>query len=232
VEAGGSDGSVVEPVAEPVVAPDPAGTGRESAGVGGAVGFLSQALRDITQAQSAIRAEGVFMTVPCGWAGGGQAWVASASYTGLQRAVPCLKRFTKVTMLSVGAGCVCAPSNVTGTGDQVAGPWARRVVDALSGRCNSFRGNVRQRTVFRSTGAYIGPSIHKGPSMNAPVAWDDAVDLLEQRVMKVSHVGYDAAARQLRLLSERLVLEDREQMVLRAGQAALGLRGMVWPLWR
>ncbi|MBT9549725.1 MAG: hypothetical protein IV088_02665 [Hydrogenophaga sp.] len=66
--------------------------------------------------------------------------------------------------------------------------------------------------------------------MNAPVAWDDAVNLLEQRVMKVSHVGYDAAARQLRLLSGQR--EDREQMVLRAGQAALGLRGMALPLWR
>lgn len=68
--------------------------------------------------------------------------------------------------------------------------------------------------------------------MNAPVAWDDAVNLLEQRVMKVCQVGYDAAARQLCLLSEQRVLEEREQMVLRAGQAALGLRGMAQSFWR
>lgn len=68
--------------------------------------------------------------------------------------------------------------------------------------------------------------------MNAPVAWDDAMDLLEQRVMKVCHVGYDAAARQLCLLSDQRVLEEREQMVLRAGQAALGLRGMAQSFWR
>lgn len=68
--------------------------------------------------------------------------------------------------------------------------------------------------------------------MNATVARDDAVDLLEQRVMKVCQVGYDVAARQLRQLSDQRVLEEREQMVLRAGQAALGLRGMARSFWR
>ena len=62
--------------------------------------------------------------------------------------------------------------------------------------------------------------------MNATVARDDVVDLLEPQVMKVCQVGYDAAARQLCLLSDLRVLEEREQMVLRAGQAARGLRGM------
>lgn len=68
--------------------------------------------------------------------------------------------------------------------------------------------------------------------INATVACDDVVNLLEQRVMKVCQVGYDAAARQLRLLSDQRALEEREQMVLRAGQAAQGLRGMAHSYWR
>ena len=68
--------------------------------------------------------------------------------------------------------------------------------------------------------------------MNATVACDDVVTLLEQRVMKVCQVGYDVAARQLRQVSDQRVLEEREQMVLRAGQAALGLRGMAQSFWR
>jgi hypothetical protein len=68
--------------------------------------------------------------------------------------------------------------------------------------------------------------------MNATVACDEVVDLLEQRVMKVCHVGYDVAARQLCQLSDQRVLEEREQMVLRAGQAAMGLRGMAQSFWR
>ena len=68
--------------------------------------------------------------------------------------------------------------------------------------------------------------------MKEPVAFDATVDLLEQRVMKVCQVGYDVAARQLRQVSDQRVLEEREQMVLRAGQAALGLRGMAQSFWR
>lgn len=68
--------------------------------------------------------------------------------------------------------------------------------------------------------------------MNPSVAFDGHMHLLEQQVMKVSHVGYDAAARQLCLLSDKRVLQGRAQMVLRAGQAALDLRGLSQPLWR
>ena len=68
--------------------------------------------------------------------------------------------------------------------------------------------------------------------MNPPVASDDVVDPLDRRVMKVCQIGYAAAATQLRQLSDQPVREAREQMVLRAGQAALGLRGMARPLWR
>jgi hypothetical protein len=68
--------------------------------------------------------------------------------------------------------------------------------------------------------------------MNPSFALEGHMELLEQRVMKVSHVGYDAAARQLCLLSDKHAVQGREEMVLRAGQAAVDLRGLSLPLWR
>lgn len=68
--------------------------------------------------------------------------------------------------------------------------------------------------------------------MNPSLAFDGHMHLLEQQVEKVSRVGYVAAASQLCLLSDKHAMQGREEMVLRAGQAALDLRGLSLPLWR
>ena len=54
--------------------------------------------------------------------------------------------------------------------------------------------------------------------MDATAASDDVVDLLEKQI--------------LCLLSDQRLLQELEQMVLRAGQAALGLHGIALPIRR
>jgi len=59
---GGTDGSSADPAVEPILV----GTGSLTTGVGGLVGVFSQATRDSTPAQSAIKESGAFMKISCG----------------------------------------------------------------------------------------------------------------------------------------------------------------------